>query len=358
MMGRLYELIEKEKVEFENYVSTLRLDFDCEMERAKIELDYRIRSLRSRYDRPRGSGRRTHMKCYECGKRGHLSANCWRKHHSGSSADLNWRKDSSSAHSSGYESESDSGISNVNNYHINDDVWRELESVFDTDNDLDYENIENIFENTNSNDGHSEFETIDIENHDYMRDTEQSVSYEKYNEDEITDDYIYDLIMHCEDEESKWEKSNGLFENTGDGDCHTFTYEVENPENNNEQIDDKYTENGDLNYDFHIEQNACSEDVRHEDENMFDMDNPTTLDSFEYVTRDYLYYWFSDPCDRAGSLLYVSPERIKNDYDTFISIPCDNESTRYWRMDDYRQYLRKIICFESLKDFMDKVPII
>ena len=60
MMGRLYELIEKEKVEFENYVSTLRLDFDCEMERAKIELDYRIRSLRSRYDRPRGSGRRTH----------------------------------------------------------------------------------------------------------------------------------------------------------------------------------------------------------------------------------------------------------------------------------------------------------
>ena len=188
MMGRLYELIEKEKVEFENYVSTLRLDFDCEMERAKIELDYRIRSLRSRYDRPRGSGRRTHMKCYECGKRGHLSANCWRKHHSGSSADLNWRKDSSSAHSSGYESESDSGISNVNNYHINDDVWRELESVFDTDNDLDYENIENIFENTNSNDGHSEFETIDIENHDYIRDTEQSVSYQKYNEDEITDD--------------------------------------------------------------------------------------------------------------------------------------------------------------------------
>ena len=341
MMGRLYELIEKEKVEFENYVSTLRLDFDCEMERAKIELDYRIRSLRSRYDRPRGSGRRTHMKCYECGKRGHLSANCWRKHHSGSSADLNWRKDSSSAHSSGYESESDSGISNVNNYHIND-------------NDLDYENIENIFENTNSNDGHSEFETIDIENHDYIRDTEQSVSYEKYNEDEITDDYIYDL-MHCEDEESKWEKSNVFFENTGDGDCHTFTYEVENPENNNEQIDDKYTENGDLNYDFHIEQNACSEDVRHEDENMFDMDNPTTLDSFEYVTRDYLYYWFSDPCDRAGSLLYVSPERIKNDYDTFISIPCDNESTRYWRMDDYRQYLRKIISFESLKDFMDKV---
>ena len=305
MMGRLYELIEKEKVEFENYVSTLRLDFDCEMERAKIELDYRIRSLRSRYDRPRGSGRRTHMKCYECGKRGHLSANCWRKHHSGSSADLNWRKDSSSAHSSGYESESDSGISNVNNYHINDDVWRELESVFDTDNDLDYENIENIFENTNSNDGHSEFETIDIENHDYIRDTEQSVSYEKYNEDEITDDYY------------------------GDGDCHTFTYEVENPENNNEQIDDEYNENG-------------------------DMDNPTTLDSFEYVTRDILCYWFSDPCDRAGSLLYVSPERIKNDYDTFRSIPCDNESTRYWRMDDYRQYLRRIICFESFKDFMDK----
>merc|ERR1711978_543123 len=52
-----------------------------------------------------------------------------------------------------------------------------------------------------------------------------------------------------------------FFENTGDGDCHTFTYEVENPENNNEQIDDKYTENGDLNYDFHIEQNVCSEDV-------------------------------------------------------------------------------------------------
>ena len=300
MMGRLYELIEKEKVEFENYVSTLRLDFDCEMERAKMELDYRIRSLRSRYDRPRGSGRRTHMKCYECGKRGHLSANCWRKHHSGSSADLNWRKDSSSAHSSGYESESDSGISNVNNYPINDDVWYDALSVVDTDNDLNYENIENIFENTNSNDGHSEFETIDIENHDYIRDTEQSVSYE----------------------------------------------------NNNEQIDDKYTENGDLNYDFHIEQNACSEDVRHEDENM---DNPTTLDSFEYVTRDILYYWFSDPCDRAGSLLYVSPERIKNDYDTFISIPCDNESTRYWRMDDYRQYLRKIACFESLRDFMDKV---
>ena len=242
----------------------------------------------------------------------------------------NWRKDSSSAHSSGYESESDSGISNVNNYPINDDVWYDALSVVDTDNDLNYENIENIFENTNSNDGHSEFETIDIENHDYIRDTEQSVSYEKYNEDEITDDYY------------------------GDGDCHTFTYEVENPENNNEQIDDKYTENGDLNYDFHIEQNACSEDVRHEDENMFDMDNPTTLDSFEYVTRDYLYYWFSDPCDRAGSLLYVSPERIKNDYDTFISIPCDNESTRYWRMDDYRQYLRKIVGFESLKDFMDK----
>ena len=286
MMGRLYELIEKEKVEFENYVSTLRLDFDCEMERAKIELDYRIRSLRSRYDRPRGSGRRTHMKCYECGKRGHLSANCWRKHHSGSSADLNWRKDSSSAHSSGYESESDSGISNVNNYPINDDVWYDALSVVDTDNDLNYENIENIVENTNSNDGHSEFETIDIENHDYIRDTEQSFSYEKYNEDEITDDYIYDL-MHCEDEESKREKSNVLCENTGDGDCHTFTYEVENPENNNEQIDDKYTENGDLNYDFHIEQNACSEDVRHEDENMFDMDNPTTLDSFEYVTRDY-----------------------------------------------------------------------
>ena len=96
--------------------------------------------------------------------------------------------------------------------------------------------------------------------------------------------------------------------------------------------------------------------MRHEDENMFDMDNPTTLDSFEYVTRDYLYYWFSDPCDRAGSLLYVSPERIKNDYDTFRSIPCDNESTRYWRMDDYRQYLRRIICFESFKDFMDKAP--
>ena len=304
MMGRLYELIEKEKVEFENYVSTLRLDFDCEMERAKIELDYRIRSLRSRYDRPRGSGRRTHMKCYECGKRGHLSANCWRKHHSGSSADLNWRKDSSSAHSSGYESESDSGISNVNNCHINDDVWRELESVFDTDNDLDYENIENIFENTNSNDGHSEFETIDIENHDYIRDTEQSVSYENNNE-QIDDKYTENV------------------------DCHTFSYEVENPENNNEQIDDEYNENG-------------------------DMDNPTTLDSFEYVTRDILYYWFSDPCDRAGSLLYVSPERIKNDYDTFISIPCDNESTRYWRMDDYRQYLRKIVCFESLKDFMDK----
>ena len=86
------------------------------------------------------------------------------------------------------------------------------------------------------------------------------------------------------------------------------------------------------------------------------MDNPTTLDSFEYVTRDILYYWFSDPCDRAGSLLYVSPERIKNDYDTFISIPCDNVSTRYWRMDDYRQYLRKIVYFESLRDFMDKVP--
>ena len=120
------------------------------------------------------------------------------------------------------------------------------------------------------------------------------------------------------------------------------------------QFDDNCAENGDLNYDFHIEQNACSEDVRHEDENMFDMDNPTTLDSFEYVTRDILYYCFSDPCDRAGSLLYVSPERIKNDYDTFISIPCDNESTRYWRMDDYRQYLRRIICFESFKDFMDK----
>ena len=308
MMGRLYELIEKEKVEFENYVSTLRLDFDCEMERAKIELDYRIRSLRSRYDRPRGSGRRTHMKCYECGKRGHLSANCWRKHHSGSSADLNWRKDSSSAHSSGYESESDSGISNVNNYPINDDVWYDALSVVDTDNDLNYENIENIFENTNSNDGHSEFETIDIENHDYIRDTEQSVSYENNNE-QIDDKYTENV------------------------DCHTFSYEVENPENNNEQIDDEYNENG-------------------------DMDNPTTLDSFEYVTRDILYYWFSDPCDRAGSLLYVSPERIKNDYDTFISIPCDNVSTRYWRMDDYRQYLRKIICFESLKDFMDKVPII
>ena len=84
------------------------------------------------------------------------------------------------------------------------------------------------------------------------------------------------------------------------------------------------------------------------------MDNPTTLDSFEYVTRDILYYCFSDPCDRAGSLLYVSPERIKNDYDTFRSIPCDNESTRYWRMDDYRQYLMRIICFESFKDFMDK----
>ena len=329
MMGRLYELIEKEKVEFENYVSTLRLDFDCEMERAKMELDYRIRSLRSRYDRPRGSGRRTHMKCYECGKRGHLSANCWRKHHSGSSADLNWRKDSSSAHSSGYESESDSGISNVNNYPINDDVWYDALSVVDTDNDLNYENIENIFENTNSNDGHSEFETIDIENHDYIRDTEQSVSYENNNE-QIDDKYTENV------------------------DCHTFSYEVENPENNNEQIDDEYNENGDLNYDFHIEQNACSEDVRHEDENMVDMDNPTTLDSFEYVTRDILYYWFSDPCDRAGSLLYVSPERIKNDYDTFISIPCDNESTRYWRMDDYRQYLRKIVCFESLKDFMDK----
>ena len=306
MMGRLYELIEKEKVEFENYVSTLRLDFDCEMERAKIELDYRIRSLRSRYDRPRGSGRRTHMKCYECGKRGHLSPNCWRKHHSGSSADLNWRKDSSSAHSSGYESESDSGISNVNNYPINDDVWYDALSVVDTDNDLNYENIENIFENTNSNDGHSEFETIDIENHDYIRDTEQSVSYENNNE-QIDDKYTENV------------------------DCHTFSYEVENPENNNEQIDDEYNENG-------------------------DMDNPTTLDSFEYVTRDILYDWFSDPCDRAGSLLYVSPERIKNDYDTFISIPCDNESTRYWRMDDYRQYLRKIVCFESLKDFMDKVP--
>ena len=306
MMGRLYELIEKEKVEFENYVSTLRLDFDCEMERAKIELDYRIRSLRSRYDRPRGSGRRTHMKCYECGKRGHLSANCWRKHHSGSSADLNWRKDSSSAHSSGYESESDSGISNVNNYPINDDVWYDALSVVDTDNDLNYENIENIFENTNSNDGHSEFETIDIENHDYIRDTEQSVSYENNNE-QIDDKYTENV------------------------DCHTFSYEVENPENNNEQIDDEYNENG-------------------------DMDNPTTLDSFEYVTRDILYYCFSDPCDRAGSLLYVSPERIKNDYDTFISIPCDNVSTRYWRMDDYRQYLRKIVYFESLRDFMDKVP--
>ena len=307
MMGRLYELIEKEKVEFENYVSTLRLDFDCEMERAKIELDYRIRSLRSRYDRPRGSGRRTHMKCYECGKRGHLSPNCWRKHHSGSSADLNWRKDSSSAHSSGYESESDSGISNVNNYPINDDVWYDALSVVDTDNDLNYENIENIFENTNSNDGHSEFETIDIENHDYIRDTEQSVSYENNNE-QIDDKYTENV------------------------DCHTFSYEVENPENNNEQIDDEYNENG-------------------------DMDNPTTLDSFEYVTRDILYDWFSDPCDRAESLcVYVSPERIKNDYDTFISIPCDNESTRYWRMDDYRQYLRKIVYFESLRDFMDKVP--
>ena len=182
--------------------------------------------------------------------------------------------------------------------------WRELESVFDTDNDLDYENIENIFENTNSNDGHSEFETIDIENHDYIRDTEQSVSYENNNE-QIDDKYTENV------------------------DCHTFSYEVENPENNNEQIDDEYNENG-------------------------DMDNPTTLDSFEYVTRDILYDWFSDPCDRAGSLLYVSPERIKNDYDTFISIPCDNVSTRYWRMDDYRQYLRKIISFESLKDFMDK----
>ena len=332
MMGRLYELIEKEKVEFENYVSTLRLDFDCEMERAKIELDYRIRSLRSKYDRPRGSGRRTHMKCYECGKRGHLSANCWRKHHSGSSADLNWRKDSSSAHSSGYESESDSGISNVNNYPINDDVWYDALSVVDTDNDLNYENIENIFENTNSNDGHSEFETIDIENHDYMRDTEQSVSYEKYNEDEITDDY-YD-----------------------DGDCHTFTYEVENPENNNEQIDDKYTENVDCHtFSYEVENpENNNEQIDDEYNENGDMDNPTTLDSFEYVTRDILYYWFSDPCDRAGSLLYVSPERIKNDYDTFISIPCDNESTRYWRMDDYRQYLMRIICFESFKDFMDK----
>ena len=331
MMGRLYELIEKEKVEFENYVSTLRLDFDCEMERAKIELDYRIRSLRSRYDRPRGSGRRTHMKCYECGKRGHLSANCWRKHHSGSSADLNWRKDSSSAHSSGYESESDSGISNVNNYPINDDVWYDALSVVDTDNDLDYENIENIFENTNSNDGHSEFETIDIENHDYIRDTEQSVSYENNNE-QIDDKY------------------------TENGDCHTFTYEVENPENNNEQIDDKYTENGDCHtFTYEVENpENNNEQIDDEYNENGDMDNPTTLDSFEYVTRDILYYWFSDPCDRAGSLLYVSPERIKNDYDTFISIPCDNESTRYWRMDDYRQYLRKIVCFESLKDFMDK----
>ena len=93
----LQDLIEKEeaivKVEFNNYVRRLQLEFDFEVDRAEIELDFHIRSLKYRHDRPRKSGRRRRMRCFNCGKNGHLQSNCFRRGWTGSTSDsdYNWR---------------------------------------------------------------------------------------------------------------------------------------------------------------------------------------------------------------------------------------------------------------------------
>ena len=93
----LQDLIEKEeaivKVEFNNYVRRLQLEFDFEVDRAEIELDFHIRSLKCRHDRPRKSGRRRRMRCFNCGKNGHLQSNCFRRGWTGSTSDsdYNWR---------------------------------------------------------------------------------------------------------------------------------------------------------------------------------------------------------------------------------------------------------------------------
>ena len=93
----LQDLIEKEeaivKVEFNNYVRRLQLEFDFEVDRAEIELDFHMRSLKYRHDRPRKSGRRRRMRCFNCGKNGHLQSNCFRRGWTGSTSDsdYNWR---------------------------------------------------------------------------------------------------------------------------------------------------------------------------------------------------------------------------------------------------------------------------